>query len=236
MTDKFAPGWILTTCVAMALAVLLWLGFWQLERLDEKTDFLEQIDASMRNMPVAFPAEVAEPEAWEYKKVALIGAINNESPLCIVGRNGKNEIGLFSLFPLTLVSGQQILAVSGWNQLDDMSNIQCSSDKVNVPGMEYTGIIRRPTENNMFTPEADLENKVWYKLDIPSMAESLGSDKLLPLLLDQASVSEFVIPVTYMPLSVPNDHLQYALTWFGLAVMLIGVYIAFGMQRASKKD
>lgn len=237
MTSKFAPGWILTTCVALALAVLLWLGFWQLDRLEEKTAFLAQIDASIDGEPEPFPDYVKNPEEWEYRKVNISAkAFEDNRLICIFGRNNSGEMGLFQLIPISLKGSQHMLVNMGWKKVKDLANISCES------GIRFgdsktvilTGIIRSQTKDSAFTPNADVENRVWYKLDIASKAQVMDIENLLPLMLDNVSVDGGMLRETYMPLSIPNDHLQYALTWFGVAIMLIGVYVAFGLQRARK--
>lgn len=239
MTVKFTPGWVLSTCVALALGVLLWLGFWQLERLEEKTTFLAEIETSMKGTPVTLPDQIETPEEWVYKKVTLSGSIDKKQALCIFGRNKDNEMGVFQLAPVTLAGGQLLLTNWGWLSLDDMGNVSCPVAVVDFPFIELTGILRASGQKNSFTPEPDIEGRVWYNFDVDSMQSYLDDDMLLPLLLDSIEVVglKTAEPIeTYMPHSLPNDHLQYAITWLGLALMLMGVYIAFGLQRGRKKD
>lgn len=235
MANKFAPGWILTTCVAMALGVLLWLGFWQLDRLEEKTAFLAQIETALKGEPEDLIQDIEKHSDWEYRKVNIAGTVNEQRYYCIFGRKHDGEMGLFYLLPVMVENEKIILVNAGWNALTDMGKVICPSTKVTIQELTAVGIVRYPHENNAFTPEADVENRVWYKLDILSMDKVDPAITLSPMLLDNASINGADAVETYMPLSVPNDHMQYAMTWFGLAVMLLGVYIVFGMQRARKK-
>lgn len=235
MTDKFAPGWILTSCVAIALTVLLWLGFWQLDRLDEKTAFLAQIDVSLKGEPEAFPDFVDEISTWEYRKVEIKATVMGMEALCIFGRNTEGVMGLYHIVPVMLEGGQQLLVNSGWSEVADLGKLACSSIKTGSHSVTMVGVVRLPNEKNFATPPANIEDRIWYTLDIESKAKAAGLENLLPAILDNVTLGGRTYD-TYMPLSVPNDHMQYALTWFGLSVMLIGVYIAFGMQRARKND
>ncbi len=246
LKSKFSPGWVLTTCVAAALAILLWLGFWQLERLEEKTHLIASIEASLTATPVALPEDLTTIADYEYKRVLVKAKTAQASNACVFGRNSKGEVGLFYMVPVELEDGQIIFVNFDWESEKvakeniteiNMGDRLCPS--LDSYGMDLivNGIVRLSSKGNMVTPEPDLENAIWYNADVISMGKAFKLASAVPFFLDAIIIedSEDKTPrESLMQMNLPNDHLQYAMTWFGLAIVLIGVYIAFGMQRARK--
>lgn len=246
LKNKFAPGWVLTTCVAMALAVLLWLGFWQLDRLEEKTKLIASIEASLTAIPIALPQDLSTIADYEYKRVLVKAKTAQASNACVFGRNSKGEVGLFYMVPVELEDGQIIFINFDWesekiakeNKTEiNLGDRLCSSLDSFGLDLLINGVVRLSSKGNMVTPEPDLENAIWYNANVISMGDTFKLNSVAPFFLDAIIIedSEDKTPrESLMQLDLPNDHLQYAMTWFGLAMVLIGVYLAFGMQRARK--
>jgi surfeit locus 1 family protein len=90
------------------------------------------------------------------------------------------------------------------------------------------GILRRGDTRNFVTPKNDPAQNLWYGRDIAAMAQALGVSKPAPtyLMLEQPPPPMGGPAVAPLPTDIPNNHLQYAITWFGLALALAGVYAA----------
>lgn len=246
LKNKFAPGWVLTTCVAMALAILLWLGFWQLDRLEQKTHLIASIEASLTATPIALPEDLTTIADYEYKRVLIIAKTAEASNACVFGRNSKGEVGLFYMVPVVLEDGQIIFINFDWESekiaKENRSEINlgarlCPSLDSYGLDLMINGVVRLSSKGNMVTPEPDLENAIWYNADVISMGKALKLASTAPFFLDAIIIEDSADKTpreSLMQLNLPNDHLQYAITWFGLAIVLIGVYLAFGMQRARK--
>jgi surfeit locus 1 family protein len=90
-----------------------------------------------------------------------------------------------------------------------------------------TGVLRVPDSPSIFTPKADPAGRLWFNRDIPAMASTLGASRPAPVMLmaETASNPEFsALSPAPIPAAISNRHLEYALTWFGLAAALLGVY------------
>ena len=95
------------------------------------------------------------------------------------------------------------------------------------------GNLQWPQEIDSFTPTPDLENNIWFARDVPAMAEALGTE---PILVVQREASQTSGPVTPLPVdtsAIPNDHLQYAITWFSLAAVWMTMTIYFLRRRTA---
>jgi surfeit locus 1 family protein len=103
-----------------------------------------------------------------------------------------------------------------------------------VPGqgarltVPITGVLRRGDPPNAFTPPNQPAQNLWYSRDVPAMAQTLGVAAPAPvfLMLESPAPKGFGPPPAPLPTDIPNNHLQYAVTWFGLAAALAGVYLA----------
>jgi surfeit locus 1 family protein len=96
-----------------------------------------------------------------------------------------------------------------------------------------TGLVRAPEVRNSFTPDDDPARNQWFARDPQAIAAAHGLERVAPFLIDaDASPNPGGWPRGgQTPLTLPNNHLQYAVTWFGIALTLIGVFAAFAWKR-----
>jgi surfeit locus 1 family protein len=112
--------------------------------------------------------------------------------------------------------------------------------------VEVKGLVRHPAGKGMFTPVNDVQNNLWYWPDIPAMTAAAfpGAPQDAPGGPQRPAALPLVIEADAQPaasgglprggvtrLDLPNRHLEYAVTWYGLALTLIGVYFAFVLSR-----
>ena len=100
--------------------------------------------------------------------------------------------------------------------------------------------MRLPPEGNLFTPANDAVGNAWYRIDPPAMAAAAGlpaGQGVADVYVAAATPTGTAPPSMGAPIAsgdrfdLPRNHFQYAMTWFGLAVTLIGVYLAYGFRR-----
>ncbi len=200
------------------LAILCGLGVWQLQRLAWKTALLARIDAAEAAPGVALPAQ---PLAFE--KVRVRGALRPAG----IARYGVEvrdtpqgqKLGSQVVVLLDRAGALPLVVLLGWAP---------ANRQVALPAGEraYEGYIRQPARAGLFSPAADPARRVFYTLDPAAIGRSLGADRVAPFALmvtGQPQPGVYPAPATAMP-RPPNDHLQYALTWFGLAAVLLVVF------------
>ncbi|MEO0484832.1 MAG: SURF1 family protein [Pseudomonadota bacterium] len=198
--------------------VLLWLGFWQVQRLDWKESVLAEIEARISDAPVAVPA--APDEARDrYLAVEAAGELAEEELHVLVSAKGFGA-GYRVIRALDL--GDRRVLV-------DLGLIRTEDKGVARPGgpVGVRGNLHWPEEVDSFTPENDVAGNIWFAREVPVMAAALGTD---PVMIIAAEVTPPVPGVTAFPVDtsgIPNDHLGYAVTWFGLAAVWLSMTALF---------
>jgi surfeit locus 1 family protein len=210
-------------CGILGVALLVWLGVWQVHRLAWKTAILTDIGTRLAAAPVALPPDPV-PDRDRYLKVAARGAIEPGELHVYTSAPGLG-VGYRVIAPLRLDDGRRILLDRGFVPIADKDLTR------RLGPIAVEGTLGWPQETDRFTSEPDRTKNIWYARDVPRMAEALGT---LPAMLVTVSSDDPGGPMP-MPVSVniPNDHLQYSITWFLLAVvwaMMTG-YLLYRIKR-----
>ncbi|MBQ0822792.1 SURF1 family protein [Microvirga sp. HBU67558] len=225
----------------VALAILVGLGTWQLQRKAWKEDLIAQIEARAYGEPGAIVPET-DWTAWradqdEFRKVRVTGTFLHEFEAPVYGlapgdRQGAPLQGYYLVTPLKLAGGAIVMVNRGFVPMD-------LRDPARRPGSQpagevtLTGLVRAPEARNTFTPKDDPGRNQWFARDPQAIAAAHGLTRVAPFLIDaDGSPNPGGWPRGGLtPLTLPNNHLQYAVTWFGIALTLIGVFTAFAWRR-----
>jgi len=219
--------WLLTALTIIALAVLVSLGVWQLQRLAWKQELIERVAAAQAAAPVPLDQALARPDP-EFARVTLVCRGLDRAPFVQLRTivDGKAGVRLVSL-----CSTEVPILVDRGFVLDTIS-ARPLSEGGTMP-VAVRGVLRRGEPANAFTPPA--ADGLIYVRDIGQMADMLGASAARRDLMVVAETSSNPEWAALRPVSVPggltNNHLGYAITWFGLAAALLGVYLAMLWRR-----
>lgn len=196
-------------------AVLVALGVWQVQRLAWKEGVLAAIEARIGAVPVAIPA-APDPDRDRYLAVTAEGAFLPEEIHVLASRKqGGAGYRLISVF--RTADGRRLLADRGFMPLEDKDLARPETPATIIGNLHW------PEEVDRFTPPPDTVRGIWFARDVPAMAAALGAE---PVLVVLSGTSEAAAPAQAFPVdtaSIPNDHLGYAVTWFGLAAVWAGM-------------
>jgi surfeit locus 1 family protein len=228
---------LLAPAIATFIAFLLLcgLGVWQLQRLAWKEGILAQIDKRITAPPVPLPDEAQWPQLqtsdYAYRHVTVTGTFDHAKE-ALVFRALHDETGYLVLTPLTLPSGAQVIVNRGFvpEDLRDPAKrraVQTTGD------VTVTGLMREPESRNLFTPADEPAKGLWFTRDPVAIAQHFGLTRAAPFTID-ADVSP--VPGGWPKggttvIDIPNNHLSYAFTWFGLATALLAVFGVFAWRR-----
>jgi surfeit locus 1 family protein len=239
MTAHAADRRLLWASVATvaALAVLLGLGWWQWQRKAWKEGLIAQITERTTAPPVTIAAardrHRQSPGEIEYMRVVAEGRFDHAKERYfyapITGGTGWHV-----MTPLTIADGDTVWVNRGF--VPDALRDPAKRIEGQVSGLvRVVGLARLPTAADTFTPANDPARNVWYRRDVEGLdVSAFGSGhRSMPFVIEAADTA---VPGGWprggvTRLAIPNRHLEYALTWWGLAATLVGVYAAFAISR-----
>jgi surfeit locus 1 family protein len=221
----------LTIAAAVALALLIGLGVWQLKRLAWKENLLAEIAARSHAAPVSVAKGLAGAKDPEFTRVFADCPALASAPFVEVYsiRDGQAGSRLVSLCRPT-EGGRAVLVDRGF-VADTISARPSQAGGTGV--VRVVGLLRQGDKGGLFTPVP--RDGRFYSRDIAAIARALkaGPD-VAPLMLSAETSSNpdwKALDPTPLPVDIPNRHLEYALTWFGLAGALAAVYGAMLLRR-----
>lgn len=199
-------------------AILVGLGLWQVQRLQWKTGILAEIDARIGAAPVALPAQ-PDPEADKYLPVTVSGTFTKDALYVLTSRPGAGAG--YRVIQGFAADGRQIMVDRGFIPADQKDAAR--------PLLTATiiGNLHWPEEVDGFTPDPDLGQALWFARDVGPMADALGTEPTLVIQRDPLSSDMSVTPLPLDTGGIPNNHLQYAITWFSLAAVWVGMSVYF---------
>lgn len=215
-----------------AMAVLLALGTWQVQRLGWKQSVIADMDARLDGRPAALPAESLDLEDWRFRPVMLSGRFDPAVNFLFPARTLDGKVGQDVLTPFRRsgdAAGTIVLVHRGWMP---------AGAEISPPpqGGVIRAVVREPWRDTLFRPGNDLAANQWYWMDLEAMATALAGGPVAPyylaLLPGDPDAGAYPIARPVRP-DLPNNHLSYALTWYALALAL--AVIATLLVRAERR-
>jgi surfeit locus 1 family protein len=219
--------WQILIAAVTGVALLVGLGVWQLQRLQWKEGLIAERDSRMAAAPVTLDQALQDFDAdrsVEFLKVQVTGTFQNDAELFLLSSEGGSP-GFEVVTPLVSRDGIVILTDRGF--IPESFKDPAKRPESRLPGeVTVTGILRRHIQSRgPFTPDNDPEANIWYWWDIPAMLASshIGDDaRVAPFALHLLPDDGKGLPrPVAIDAGLTNNHLQYALTWFALALILI---------------
>jgi surfeit locus 1 family protein len=227
---------LLTLVAALAFAALIGLGVWQVKRLHWKQRLLAEIAESTTEPPEPLSValtQMADGLATDYRRVqADCPDIETAPFLRLYAVNGAGAgYRIITACPLVGARYGSILVDRGFIPDADAGKLKPGAgERLARP---VVGVLRRGDPRTFVTPENQPGQGLWFWRDLPAMARALGAARPAPtfLMLQSPAPRGFGPTPAPTPTDIPNNHLQYAVTWFGLAAALAGVYLAMLWRR-----
>jgi surfeit locus 1 family protein len=226
-----------TVFAVVGIAFLIGLGIWQLDRKIWKENLIATVTARTTRAPEDLPPRASWPQLIqlgnEYRRVAFPAEFleGQEALVYTAGSPFRPDVkgpGYWVFAPAQLPGGSIVVVNRGFVPADAKDPATRASG--NVRGIvEVVGFMRWPETRGLFTPADDPKTNVWYLRDPKAMAAEKKWATAAPFYIDQESP----VPPGSLPLpgklsvELPDNHLQYAITWFGLALALAGVYVVW---------
>ncbi len=229
----FRPHPIMTLFALGGLIMLSALGWWQLERLAWKLDLIAAVELRADSAPVPLDEVLAlrPQDEWAFTPVIVAGQFDHAREAYVFGLNLESGIGWFVYTPLLREGQATVIVNRGWVP-EDLQAPSTRPEGQVMGAVELSGLVRDSASPGTFTPPPNIAEREWFTRDHAGIAAAMGLEDMAPVFVDAArGPVEGALPRGgQTPLHFTNSHLGYAITWFGLALTLLGVYIAFHWQ------
>ena len=215
------------------LLILLALGTWQVQRLDWKNDLIASFEKRSSASPIELPTADLVAADLEFRRLRLVGSFDHSKEIFMTGRTYEGNAGFHIVTPFTLSDGRIVLVNRGW--VSESYRDRAKRPFTLVDGeVTLDAILRFPAKKGYFVPENEAENGFWFTL-IPAQIAAhldLSSKAVTSVYAATIRTGDVVkLPIAARTkLNLRNSHLSYAVTWYGIALALIGVYLAFHHQ------
>ena len=207
--------WGMVLFGVLGTAILLSLGVWQMKRLAWKNAVLSSIENKILAPVIDVPQSV-EPQAHSLLPVNAQGRYIGSTVRVLVSQKIYGAgYRLITAFELT--DGRTIMVDRGFTSV--RATMPSTPDGLG----QVIGNLQWPEEVDGFTPSNDLEANIWFARDVPSLAAHLNAEPILLVLRESSFDKDDATPLPKMVANIPNNHLNYAITWFSLALIWLGM-------------
>jgi surfeit locus 1 family protein len=225
LVDRFRPTFWFTIFCFSAIGLFVALGYWQVERLEWKTDLIQQMTNRADQAPAPLPNGLSDPKNLRFMPVKLTGQWVPDATIVLRPRTLDGRAGGHIATPLKLRDGRVVMVNRGW-----IADEKISNHEINLPmagPVTVMGVIRLwPDDKPAFVPDNRPHQGGWHWWDQRKLQEMMDIN-LAPVLIYQTGqdVSKNIIPHDPAP-DLPNNHRNYAIFWFtmaGITLILWGV-------------
>jgi surfeit locus 1 family protein len=227
----------------LAFAVLIGLGTWQIERKAWKEGLIasltERLAAPAQALPAANTWPELDPARDEYHRVEFSAEFSHGGEALVYAaatafRPDVSSPGYWVFTPARLADGSTVIVNRGFVPDGRQDPKSRPDGQVSGP-IDIVGVMRWP-DRHWFTPKDDPAHNLWFARDPAAIAAAKGLGAVAPFYVEQ----ETPVPPGGLPqpgqlvISLPDNHLQYAVTWFGLAAVLVGVFVTWAFTSGAR--
>jgi surfeit locus 1 family protein len=231
MTFRPYPG--LTIACVLLFAILCGLGVWQLERLQWKLALIATVTGHMTAPPLTLDHILAmKPDDAQYRRVMLSGRFDHAKETYVFTTDASGVAVYHVLTPFHSDDGKTLIVDRGEvpkERLDPVTRRQGNPSDV----VAITGVWRAPDAPGLFTPPPDVAHRIWYARDLKAITAADHLTLSAPVVIEADATP---IPGGWPKggqtvVSFRNQHLSYAVTWFGLAVVLLCIWFSYNISK-----
>ena len=210
--------------VIFFITIFCALGTWQLYRLQWKVEIINEIKAGLNSSPIKYSNLVKK----NYQRVNIKGKFNFNEQIYLYSLNDKGKPGFDVITPFKTENNDNVLVNRGWisKELKGKTIINTKNNSE----QKIVGFLREIYKPNIFKPANDIENNVWFSINLKEISKVTGKrfDEFVIFLEDD---QEKIPLPKKVSIDVPNNHLKYAITWYAISVSIIFYYLYFRRKK-----
>lgn len=229
---RFRPKFWATAIAIPGIILLVGLGVWQMNRLAWKTDLIAFREARLSEPAVVLSDDVVK---FEFRRVLVEGEFLHDKEMFLAAtRDGR--FGFHLITPLKRTDGTYVLINRGWIP-PGMRESWLRAESRTQGLVTIEGVIRSSPGRGRLTPENDEAKNYWFWRDYASMAAFAGVDAPLYMVEAGPAANPGGVPIGRdFKVDLPNEHLQYVIIWFSLAVALAVIFYLSQRTPAKQPD
>ncbi len=215
----------------LIFAMLISFGTWQVKRLFWKEALIQDYLMQSKSNPITVPNELDKSSINEFKSIMILGSFMHDNEIYITGKTYEGNAGFHVVTPFKMENNKLVLINRGWVS-ESYKNPDKRKFSLTKGLVKLKGIIRHPQQKGYFVPENDGKNGFWFTI-IPEQIFDHINITSNPIIdnyyIDALRISKKLT----LPIGVDgepkfrNQHLSYAITWYGLALSLLFVYFSY---------
>ena len=239
--------YLIPTLVCLPVFLFLFsLGNWQMERLVWKQNLIELIEARLSAAVQEIPApqdwQNLSPEKYMYQPVFMTGVFDHKAEQFWFAHHEKFGVGYQVVTPFVIADKQIVMVNRGYVPASQQAPMTRQAGQL-TGEIRLEGLMVWPGARTIFEAPDEPENNLWFVKDVTPMAENAGytseSWQVAPFFVDSQEASQNVFPVQspiggQTRINLPNRHLEYVVTWYGLALALVIVYVQWLIKQTKR--
>ena len=228
---RFRPTLWPTLFSVPAIIVMIGLCVWQVQRLHWKEGLIAERESRVAAEPVALPPVGSDPTTMEYRRVRMEGTFLHDKEMYLGARSMNGNVGYQVRTPFELTGGGTVLVDRGWVPVERKAPESRAEGQL-AGTQAVDGVVRLAHGQAWMQPDNEPARNMWFFVDLPAMAAASGIDLRTDLYVDAGPAEN---PGKYpvggqTRIELPNDHLQYAITWGLLAAALAVIYVLYHLK------
>lgn len=230
----FRPRLVPTLIAVPGIVLMLALSVWQVQRLQEKNDLNAFRLARATAAAVELPAGDVDLAEFEFRRVLVRGRFLHDKEIVMNGRSQRGNAGYEIITPLVREAGLPVMVSRGWIPYERRDPSTRAAGQVEGP-VVVEGILRSDIRRgaSWLMPDNEPERNQWFWFDLPRMGRTAGLGAVAPFYIEAiAAPNPGGYPVGgQTQIELQSSHLEYAITWFCLAIALAVIYVVWHRQR-----
>ena len=200
------------------------MGTWQLYRLQWKLELISEITFGLESSPIEYSNLIKK----NYQRVKAKGKFDFDKQIYLYSLNDNGKPGYDVVTPFRTNKNVNVLINRGWinKELKNNPSINSNIDSE----QKIVGLLRKIYKPNIFKPDNDLKNNIWFSINLEDFKETTGEQFSEFVIFLEDNQVKAPLPKK-ISIDVPNNHLKYAITWYAISISIIFYYLYFRRKK-----
>ena len=221
---KLKRAYLFQLFVIIFVTIFCALGTWQLYRLQWKLELISEITFGLDSSPIEYSNSIEKNYQW----VSAKGKFNFDKQIYLYSLNENGKPGYDVITPFRTNKNENVLVNRGWIKKELKNNPIINKNIEDE--QKIIGLLRKIYKPNIFKPDNDLKNNIWFSINLNDLKETSGEQFNEFVIFLEDSRAKTPLPKK-VSIDVPNNHLKYAITWYAISISIIFYYLYFRRKK-----